>query len=678
MNLVKIVAVFETTLASGILPSSPSATLQTYTDKKGAALSGLYGFTFDEGEANEEFTVGTIAAGVVTFALRGVDTSDPTVEVAALKKKHRKGSTVKITNYVALAQVVLLANGEKGFPNELRYETAPPLSSNLSIPHKAWVESLSLAAGGITQFLVSDVGGVNVAIGAGLYKVGDVTITYAGSGSTALTNNATNYIELTHLGTLNVSISGFTAGYLPLAEVVTLAGDITSVTDRRTWLTLPHTFRDSSFTYGATIAALDPLYGDAAASNKLKKALATSSATAEVIAIALDAGVDGSTGKRVYLPGAIIDGLAGLTAYAPVFLTDAGGFSSSVGTYRKCVGIARSATSMLFLPVPGIERLAGGNSSVTQAMINEAALALPSLLTPFSGTGADGALTITSGTTTVNLGGASLVVKEYSSISITGTGNLAFSNPHANGTVIILRSKGNVTITTSAARAIDLRNLGGVGGTVSGSAGGNGGPGSDYPYYVDNASHFGAGGSGDGGAGPGIAGVAVTAGTEPHYASLENYILLSRTLRVVPGSGGGAGGNGHGSGTAGAGGRGAGSLIIQCGGAYNCTGTIDASGTAGTGGTPANNNDGGSGGGGAGGMIVVVYNSLTADTGTYTVAGGAGGTGGTLIGGFSPGQGGGGGACLTAGTVGGASGPAVAAGGAGGAGIALRILNKVL
>ena len=82
----------------------------------------------------------------------------------------------------------------------------------------------------------------------------------------------------------------------------------------------------------------------------------------------------------------------------------------------------------------------------------------------FGGTGADGALSISSGTTTIDLGGASVVTKNYTSISITGTGKLAFSNPNANGTTIILKSQGNVTLTSSTAPMIDVSGLGGAGG----------------------------------------------------------------------------------------------------------------------------------------------------------------------------------------------------------------------
>jgi hypothetical protein len=92
----------------------------------------------------------------------------------------------------------------------------------------------------------------------------------------------------------------------------------------------------------------------------------------------------------------------------------------------------------------------------------------------FGGTGADGAL---SGTTSIDLGAAQVVVKNYTSISLTGTQALTFTNPHANGTIIILKSQGNVTITSSAAAAIDASGMGAIGATVRGGTSGRGGAG---------------------------------------------------------------------------------------------------------------------------------------------------------------------------------------------------------
>lgn len=159
----------------------------------------------------------------------------------------------------------------------------------------------------------------------------------------------------------------------------------------------------------------------------------------------------------------------------------------------------------------------------------------------FGGTGVDGALSSSSGPTNIDLGGVQVFYKNFTSISITGTAAYTFTNPHPNGTTVIFKSQGNVTITTSAARAIDLRLLG--------SSGGNAGSGT------------------------------------------------------------------------GRGGRGAGALYIECAGALNYTGAIDASGenAVANGGTTSAC---GGNGGGAGGTVVILANSITSNTGVITVTGG--------------------------------------------------------
>lgn len=248
----------------------------------------------------------------------------------------------------------------------------------------------------------------------------------------------------------------------------------------------------------------------------------------------------------------------------------------------------------------------------------------------FGGTGADGALTITSGATNIDLGGLAVVIKNYTSISITGTGYLTFTNPHANGTTIILRSQGAVTITSSATRAIDLRSLGGsegngrngfqFGGDTGNGMGGSGGAG---------------GGSIDFGSDGGDQAVLLPNGMKfGGRGGIRTAELSLSKLFAVPGGNGSAGLSGSGINTntgGGAGGRGAGGLCIECAGAYNFAGaTIDASGANGSNASNAvSGGGGGGGGGGAGGKILVVYGSVIADSGTYTLTGGSGGSGGT-------------------------------------------------
>lgn len=256
----------------------------------------------------------------------------------------------------------------------------------------------------------------------------------------------------------------------------------------------------------------------------------------------------------------------------------------------------------------------------------------------FGGDGSDGALTITSGATNIDCSNAAILVRQYTSISITSTASLTFTNPHANGTLIILKSQGNVTITSTTNPAVDVRSMGAAGGT--GGLDGNDG---QSIFYRAVGGNRGAGNSGSTG-GAGGAAVTQLGGIE---ASIGGGLA-----RFWCGAGGGDGGKSGGDG-----GRGGGALIIECAGALNITSTLNAAGSAGTAGT-ANTGQAG-GGGGSSGTLVIIYNTLTANSGTYTVSGGNGGNGGSS----NSSDGGGGGASGGSGFT-----PDLGNGAAGGAG----------
>lgn len=258
-----------------------------------------------------------------------------------------------------------------------------------------------------------------------------------------------------------------------------------------------------------------------------------------------------------------------------------------------------------------------GSGSVVRASVTNA-------LVKFGGTGADGALTITSGATNIDLAGAQVVVKNYTSISITGTASLTFTNPHANGTLVILKSQGNATITSSANPTIDLRSMGA-------SVGSNG---ASFGAIVNAGSTAGS-----------------TTGAAGGIASAS--IQKSIAGKYIPVAAGAGGGNASGS----TGGAGGGSLYIECAGALNFGASSVINASAANGG-----NGNGGAGGGAGGSVVVIYNTLTANSGTITLNGGNGGNGsnGSQVGG------GGGGANRIAGAAGGSGGTAGGSGSSGG------------
>lgn len=267
----------------------------------------------------------------------------------------------------------------------------------------------------------------------------------------------------------------------------------------------------------------------------------------------------------------------------------------------------------------------------------------------FGGTGADGALSVSSGNTNIDVGGVQYFEKNYSSISITGTGSITFINPHANGTIIAIKSQGNVTLTSSAAPMIDASGMGGAGGAGGAggvSSGSNGIAGNKGLGTLDDlTTHQGQGGSGSTNTTTqGVAGVAGTILTNLYaYTHLVVDIVRTRGFVLACGSGGGGAGGGAGGSTSvshptgGAGGNGGGGLIIECAGAWNFTtalgisvaGKVGVAGATGVEAIAADGTCGGSGGGGgAGGFIIALYNILTVNSGTVNTAGGVGGASG--------------------------------------------------
>ena len=293
----------------------------------------------------------------------------------------------------------------------------------------------------------------------------------------------------------------------------------------------------------------------------------------------------------------------------------------------------------------------------------------------FGGTGADGALSITPGATNIDLGSVAIVVKNYTSISITGTASLTFTNPHSTGTIIILKSQGNVTLTSSAAPMINASKLGAARSPSLVMTGNNG------PNYA-------AGGGNDSTnawittkAGSGTTGGAayntLVTGISSSNKWWENQYLTKYPFSWC-GSSGSRGGvyasyppetNGDSNGYGGAGGA---CLIIECAGAWNFT-TASGISVAGENGGNAQSVGGGAtydiggGGGGAGGFLYVLYNTLTSNSGTVVVSAGTGGSSHTS--GGSSRCGAGGASLINAGTNGGAS------AGAGGAGYSLVATN---
>lgn len=148
------IAFFETTLASAITSSATSFTLTSATDADGTSLaSSTYAFVIDEGSSNEEIVLADCTGTTCTNAERGISVRTGNTEVTALKKAHRRGASVKITDAPIL---VLMARALRGDD-----VTSFTPSGNGSLVTKSYVDALSF--GGIVAATESDDGFIELA-----------------------------------------------------------------------------------------------------------------------------------------------------------------------------------------------------------------------------------------------------------------------------------------------------------------------------------------------------------------------------------------------------------------------------------------------------------------------------------------------------------------------------------
>jgi len=364
---------FNTTLSQPVAKGDTTIYIDSTTDDQGNDLNGrIMGVTINSGQSNEELVVGTVntSSGALTSCIRDVDFNDGATSNST-GEEHDAKSPVKVTSFPYLTLVSRMLNGTDVLGGTLKYDPGRTISGAQDLVDKEFAESLTVAS--FPDFATVDAGGLDVDVQSGTLVTATGTIEFAGVSGQTLTDNATNYIELDENGNLAVNTTGWTEGNVPLSKVITASGDISSISLNRGLITVP--ISDSTvtddYTFGDTIAVGDFVYLDTSDS-KWKLADASAEATAVgLIGVALEAGVDTDTGKRVQIAG-VVTGLTGLTAGYQYISDTAGEISNSPGTWRRNVGFAPNATSIVLAPTPSVGQLSGGNSDSTPANLNEA------------------------------------------------------------------------------------------------------------------------------------------------------------------------------------------------------------------------------------------------------------------------------------------------------------------
>jgi hypothetical protein len=163
-------ALFETSLAAPITATADSFTLTANSVRGGGSLSGYNCFTIDEGSAQAEFVCGTASSTSVTGVTRGISPSDGTSAVSALQFAHRRGASVKITDFPIIQIIRNQNNGEATFENALRYAGSVVPSGADDLADVGYV--LSVVNGGTVNFdalVVAGRAGETVATGTLVY-----------------------------------------------------------------------------------------------------------------------------------------------------------------------------------------------------------------------------------------------------------------------------------------------------------------------------------------------------------------------------------------------------------------------------------------------------------------------------------------------------------------------------
>lgn len=343
-----VVALFESSLRSRVTAEATSMTLVSGTDASGDALSGTIGFVIDEGTTSEEFVICTASGTALTSCLRGLDPVDGETEVTALKKEHRRGASVKISNFPQLAIISRILNGDETIPNLLTYDTSVLIgvgSATSTLTTKYYVDNVAVA--GASNADESTKG------------IGEIATPSEMAASTPTGGTGANLILWSKYAT---STSQVAQNSIVITDTDgKIDQSFYDLTEDFTW-TGEHTFNatttfsnmiDGVITFagvaGETISALDAVYASSTDSGGYYKTQATTTVatTAPVFdGFAVSGASDGNT---LYIQVAgIVSGFTGLTAGSDYYIDEDGNLSTTADSYAEVyVGKAVSTTQIL-------------------------------------------------------------------------------------------------------------------------------------------------------------------------------------------------------------------------------------------------------------------------------------------------------------------------------------------
>lgn len=162
-RLTKIIADFQTSLATILAVGATSATLASATDDDGVALpAGSYFFTIDGDNANKEHIVcdlsGTTISNIKSVSRQGVQT-------AGIVRVHRVGAQVILTDWAVLREITSLLDGTVALDasNPLIYDANPAITDAKHLATKKYIDDLAVAGGSKASTTVIGIAKLSVA-----------------------------------------------------------------------------------------------------------------------------------------------------------------------------------------------------------------------------------------------------------------------------------------------------------------------------------------------------------------------------------------------------------------------------------------------------------------------------------------------------------------------------------
>lgn len=342
-KLTKIIANFETQLATKISVGGESATLQSIKDDDNVNIpNGKYYLTIDGGTTQEEHILCDNTAGSLTN-IKSV--SRQGVESVGVVREHRVGAEVKLTDFAVLKIITDLLNGDKALDGSspLNYDSNPTFTDDKEIITKKYADDLAIAGSpdastttkGISKLSVAPASPTNpIATGTNDPRIPSQDENDALAGSSGTPSGSNKYITEDDVKTT------------PTADKILRALGTGKINDG--WIN-DNQLNTKSLTAGETIngATLPVAIYQSTSDNEIYACDGNDQAKLEFIGFAITNGTDGNP-ITIQVKG-IVSGFTGLAEGTRYYVQDDKTIGTSKGTYEVLVGIAISETELLII-----------------------------------------------------------------------------------------------------------------------------------------------------------------------------------------------------------------------------------------------------------------------------------------------------------------------------------------